>query len=81
MENCFQHFKELIKQIKHTRKSVIDYLKEEDFTTLFFLTEKNSCDTFKSKDDSLIKLLFAKLINFPKLTVLTSEEIGLRIEE
>ena len=60
MENCFRHFKELIIQIKYNGKSAIDYLKEEDFTTLFFLTENDSCDTFESKDDSLIKLLFAK---------------------
>ena len=28
--------------------------------TLFFLTENDTCDTFKSKDDSSIKLLFCK---------------------
>jgi len=38
----------------------MNYLGGEDFTTLFFLTQNDSCDTFESKDDSLIKLLFAK---------------------
>ena len=47
-------------QIKYNGKSVIDYLKEECFVTLFSLTENDTCDTFKSKDDSSIKLLFAK---------------------
>ena len=60
MEKCFRHFKGLASQIKYYGKSVIDYLKEEYFTTLFFLTENDSCDTFESKDDSSIKLLFAK---------------------
>lgn len=60
MENYFRHFKELIIQIKYNGKSVIDYLEEEDFMTLFFLTENNSCDTFESKEDSSIKLPFAK---------------------
>ena len=50
----------LMIQIKYNGKSVIDYLKEEFFVTLFFLIEKDTCDTFKSKDDSSIKLLFAK---------------------
>ena len=60
LENYFWHFKELMIQIKYNSKSVIDYLKEEDFTTLFSLTENDTYDTFKSKDNSLIKLLFAK---------------------
>ena len=47
-------------QIKYNDKSTINYLKEEDFTTLFFLTQNDSYDTFESKDDSSIKLLFAK---------------------
>ena len=46
--------------MKYNGKSVIDYLKEEDFMTLFSLTENDTCDTFKSKDDNSIKLLFVK---------------------
>ena len=60
LENCFGHFKELMIQIKYNGKSVINYLKEEDFMTLFSLTENDTCNTFKSEDDSSIKLLFAK---------------------
>lgn len=47
-------------QIKYNSKSVVDYIKEEDYTALFSLTENDTCDTFKSKDDSSIKLLFVK---------------------
>ena len=47
-------------QIKYNGKSTIDYLEEDDFTTLFFSTHNDSCNTFESKDDSSIKLLFAK---------------------
>ena len=47
-------------QIKYNGKSTIDYSKEEDFTTLFFLTQNDSYDTFESKYDNSIKLLFAK---------------------
>ena len=53
-------------QIKYNGKSVINYLEEEDFTTLFSLTENDSCDTFKSKEDSSIKLLFVKTVNDEK---------------
>ena len=49
----------LMIQIKYNGKSEIDCLKEECFVILFFLTENDTCDTFKSKDDSSIKLLFA----------------------
>ena len=47
-------------QIKYNGKSVIDYIKEEEFTTLFSLIENDTCDTSESKDDSLIKLLLCK---------------------
>jgi len=50
----------LMIQIKYNGKKVIDYVKEECFVTLFFSTENDTFDTFKSKDDSSIKLLFAK---------------------
>ena len=60
LENYFQHFKELTIQIKYNGKSVINYQKEEDSTTLFSFTENDTCDTFKPKDNSSIKLLFAK---------------------
>ena len=47
-------------QIKYNSKSVIDYLKEEDFMTLFSLNENDTCDTFKLEDENLIKLLFQR---------------------
>ena len=47
-------------QIKYNGKSAINYLKEEFFMALFFLTENNTCNTFKSKDDNSIKLLLNK---------------------
>lgn len=34
-------------QIKYNGKSVIDYLKEEYFVILLFLTENDTCETFK----------------------------------
>lgn len=50
----------LLIQIKYNGKSVIDCQKEEDFMALFSLTKNDTCNTFKSKDNSSTKLLFAK---------------------
>jgi len=50
----------LMIQIKYNGKSVIDCLKEEFFVILFFLNKNDTCDTFKSKYDNSIKLLFTK---------------------
>ena len=45
-------------QIKYMTKSTINHLEEEDFTTLFFLTQNDSYDTFCIKTVVWFKLLF-----------------------